>query len=345
MSWLDDIGSLFGGSDSSGGDYGMGDPGASGIGYGQLGTDVASPSAADAYDPGAAAGALSQAYEPAQSYPVDSSYGSNPQLSYDQADPSMVARNDASGQSYDQVAGQPGSGSGVRTVPGTDTSRGTGAKLLNGFGMNTTSDGTLDWTDPKTLTNLLKALGAGGTFLNSIINKGKAAGAQSASQLAAALPANINNNWNPTQQLRANQFFSQQYVPTQQRQAQVNGNPIVASRGYAEGGGVDDGFGGEDQLGALGQAAQQEQGQQGTPEGLVGGDSPGQADTVPVNLSGGEYIMPADVVSDLGDGNNAAGAKALDEWVQDIRKRSRSTGPEDNPPPAQSPAEYMGGDE
>lgn len=41
----------------------------------------------------------------------------------------------------------------------------------------------------------------------------------------------------------------------------------------------------------------------------------------PAALSEGEYVIPADIVSMLGDGNSDAGAKILDKLVEDIRKR------------------------
>lgn len=40
----------------------------------------------------------------------------------------------------------------------------------------------------------------------------------------------------------------------------------------------------------------------------------------PAALSEGEYVIPADVVSMLGDGNSDAGAKILDQFCKQIRK-------------------------
>lgn len=194
-----------------------------------------------------------------------------------------------------------------------------------------TSDGTAtDWTDPKTITALLKALSVGGTFVSQLLNHGKTG--QSAAQLQGTLAAQNNNAWNPIQAARANAFFNSQYTPTWQRpQMNTNGVPLVASRGYAVGGDVQGGGPGD--------------GDATGPLGLVATDGTGQADDVKVNLSGGEYVTPADAVSALGDGNNAAGAKVMDKWVQAIRERARSTAPTDNPPPALSPDQYLGGGE
>ena len=43
-------------------------------------------------------------------------------------------------------------------------------------------------------------------------------------------------------------------------------------------------------------------------------------DDTPAALSEGEYVVPADVVSMLGDGNTDAGAKVLEQFIAKIRK-------------------------
>lgn len=53
---------------------------------------------------------------------------------------------------------------------------------------------------------------------------------------------------------------------------------------------------------------------------FLGGNSRGQDDQVHAILSDGEFVIPADVVAHLGDGNNNAGAKKLDEMIKNIRK-------------------------
>lgn len=57
----------------------------------------------------------------------------------------------------------------------------------------------------------------------------------------------------------------------------------------------------------------------------------GRADTVPAMLSGGEYVIPADVVAMLGDGNNEAGGKILDKLVAQLRQnyKGHSANPKD----------------
>ncbi len=73
----------------------------------------------------------------------------------------------------------------------------------------------------------------------------------------------------------------------------------------------------------------------------VQGDTPGQADQIPARLSDGEYVFDADSVAALGDGNNAAGAKKLDQMRQSIRTHKRSAPANKIPPKAKSPLAYM----
>ena len=53
---------------------------------------------------------------------------------------------------------------------------------------------------------------------------------------------------------------------------------------------------------------------------FLGGSSCGQDDQVHAILSDGEFVIPADVVAHLGDGNNGAGAKKLNGMIKSVRK-------------------------
>ena len=77
--------------------------------------------------------------------------------------------------------------------------------------------------------------------------------------------------------------------------------------------------------------------------GYVEGGSAGQDDKIPAMLSDGEYVVDADVVSALGDGNNAAGAKKLDKMRVGIRSHKRSAPATKIPPKAKSPEAYLKG--
>jgi hypothetical protein len=81
-------------------------------------------------------------------------------------------------------------------------------------------------------------------------------------------------------------------------------------------------------------------------QGMIRGEGGGMDDEVmgmigntqPVAVSPGEYIVPADAVSGLGDGSSDAGAAKLDELVQNVRKAR--TGTAKQPAPVK---ESMGG--
>jgi hypothetical protein len=59
--------------------------------------------------------------------------------------------------------------------------------------------------------------------------------------------------------------------------------------------------------------------------GFLEGESLGQEDNVPALLSEGEFVIPADVVADLGDGNSKAGAKRLEKMMQEIRRHKNTS--------------------
>jgi len=77
--------------------------------------------------------------------------------------------------------------------------------------------------------------------------------------------------------------------------------------------------------------------------GYVPGEAPGQSDKVPAMLSDGEFVMDADTVSALGDGNNAAGASALEKMRQNIRRHKRAAPANKIPPKAKKPEAYLKG--
>ena len=83
--------------------------------------------------------------------------------------------------------------------------------------------------------------------------------------------------------------------------------------------------------------------QQGGLSRYVRGGATGQSDKVPAMLSDGEYVIDADVVSALGDGNNEAGAAALDKMRHNIRRHKRSAPVSKIPPKAKAPEQYLKG--
>lgn len=69
------------------------------------------------------------------------------------------------------------------------------------------------------------------------------------------------------------------------------------------------------------------------------GATKGQDDKIESLLSDGEYVIPADVVSHMGDGNSIAGGKEFDNIVRNVRKSKGM--PNRLPPKAKSILNYM----
>jgi hypothetical protein len=63
-------------------------------------------------------------------------------------------------------------------------------------------------------------------------------------------------------------------------------------------------------------------------EGMVPGQGTGMSDDIPFSIEGNqpallsrdEYVLPADVVSQLGDGSSGAGADMLDNFISQVRQ-------------------------
>lgn len=80
----------------------------------------------------------------------------------------------------------------------------------------------------------------------------------------------------------------------------------------------------------------------------IKGAGDGMSDSIPATIDGtdpaalasGEFVIPADVVSMLGNGDNDAGAKALKGMVDRIRMKKYGRASQ---PPQVDPAEFMVG--
>lgn len=73
----------------------------------------------------------------------------------------------------------------------------------------------------------------------------------------------------------------------------------------------------------------------------VKGQGDGTSDSVPAMLASGEFVIPADVVSGLGNGDNDAGAKVLDEFLRTIRQHKRRADVRKLPPDSKGPLGYL----
>ena len=73
----------------------------------------------------------------------------------------------------------------------------------------------------------------------------------------------------------------------------------------------------------------------------TGSGTHGTEDGVDAKLAEGEFVVPADVVAALGNGSNEAGAGALQKLVESVRQEKQSSSPDQLPPDAKSPLEYL----
>lgn len=184
-------------------------------------------------------------------------------------------------------------------------------------------DGSYDWSK-------VIGLSAAGLTAYDTLTQAPSAAPKSAAQLLAGLPSNVPGGFSPDAlaamrvPMKAGNQLARQYAADMP-------SPIrPGTRGYAEGGEVD---------GPLSQTFDSSQTQ-----GFVGaGEGGGQDDMIDARLSPGEYVFDAESVSMLGDGDNAAGARKLDELREAMRAHKRSAPPDEIAPKAQGPLSYMKG--
>lgn len=147
----------------------------------------------------------------------------------------------------------------------------------------------------------------------------------------AQMAQNPYDQFSPSEQAQLTSFQTN-FTPNVRRR------PVLATyRNYAEGGGVNDIKGELEPDGDSDDVAFNS----GGALRLVKGGTGGQDDRVKANLSPGEYVVDADVVSALGDGNNDAGAKKLDQMREAIRTHKRSAPASEIPPKAKGALAYL----
>jgi hypothetical protein len=73
----------------------------------------------------------------------------------------------------------------------------------------------------------------------------------------------------------------------------------------------------------------------------VKGGGDGTSDDIPAMVAKDEYVLPADIVSSLGNGSSDAGASVLDQFVRTIRSHKHSNDPSELPPNSLGPLEYL----
>jgi hypothetical protein len=73
----------------------------------------------------------------------------------------------------------------------------------------------------------------------------------------------------------------------------------------------------------------------------VKGDGDGTSDSVPAMLANGEFVIPADVVSSLGNGSNDSGSQVLSEFLATIRSHKQKHDAKQLPPDSKGPLAYL----
>ena len=84
---------------------------------------------------------------------------------------------------------------------------------------------------------------------------------------------------------------------------------------------------------------------------LLDGPGDGVSDSIPAVIKGpkpqraaladGEFVIPARIVSELGNGSTKAGSDLLDKFREEIRSHKRSAPVDKIPPPSKSPLQYL----
>lgn len=190
----------------------------------------------------------------------------------------------------------------------------------------TNKDGSYDW-------GKIIGMGAAGLTLNDTLNQ-SAQPVKTTQQLLAGVPSNTPAGFSPgaltamSRPMQAGNQLARQYA------ADMPSSIRDGGRGYAEGGEVED-IG----AGALSQTFDSARTQGYVDEGEGGG----QDDMIAARLSPGEYVFDAESVSMLGDGDNAAGARKLDELREVMRAHKRSAPADEIAPKSLGPLSYMNG--
>ena len=184
-------------------------------------------------------------------------------------------------------------------------------------------DGSYDW-------GKIMGMGAGAAAFFTTLNQAPAAPVKSTKDLLASLPSNTPAGFGPEALARMQVPMKAGNQLTLMYAADMPSPIRPGARGYAEGGEVE---------GPLSQTFDSSQF-----VGYVGaGEGGGQDDMIDARLSPGEYVFDAESVSMLGDGDNAAGARKLDELREAMRAHKRSAPNDEIAPRALGPLSYMNG--
>ncbi len=73
----------------------------------------------------------------------------------------------------------------------------------------------------------------------------------------------------------------------------------------------------------------------------IQGRGDGTSDQIPAMVANSEFVLPADIVSALGNGSSDSGADILDQFIKTIREHKHSNPPGELPPESKGPLEYL----
>jgi hypothetical protein len=73
----------------------------------------------------------------------------------------------------------------------------------------------------------------------------------------------------------------------------------------------------------------------------IQGRGDGTSDQIPAMVANSEFVLPADIVSALGNGSSESGADILDQFIKTIREHKHSNSPDELPPESKGPLEYL----
>jgi hypothetical protein len=253
-------------------------------------------------------GDLTQMYNSLQSMGGGPSSTPMPPSSSNSVPPSMMTIGEGSHTTL--PAGSPGSsGNGGKGSFLTDLLSGNFSHMLS---------------NPQSMAGALAAM----NLISSIGKRSGSAGQLSAQQLQNTLPTtSAGTGWSPQNAILEASYFGTPHQPHQVSNPQSyngrTGVPLFFKQAH----------GGESGSGPLGTVA----------HGLTHGSGGGQEDNIPSLLSPGEYVMDADTVSSLGDGNNSEGARKLDMMREAVRRHKRAAPASKIPPKAKDPHAYLAG--
>ena len=265
-----------------------------------------------------------------------------------------------------------GAGTGTGTGIGAGTGIGIGAGLVSGLGTGTgtgagtgtgtgTGTGLTNLTGTTSIPNTINPSSTTGLFTPTMVK-----GTQIASPLAnLSIPVENYSapTYNPNQLQEIQQAatggimhkaeggdvlpegFFKPWKPIQSRGQQVQGHPTLTGLGgiplvaKANGG----------EMSYQDRVLPQEHNPQFFSEGglnsmqhrYVQGAGDGTSDSIPAMLANGEFVIPADVVSSLGNGSNDSGAKVLDAFLKTIRTHKQKHDSKHLPPDSKGPLAYL----